>query len=357
MATIDQRPDLKQISLIVSLTVAIFLSGVFVFLTPLPLIYLSLKGARVSLRYSLITVFLLLVALYTLLVPTLNGFYAENPQWIWLLPIPAIEFYTSLGSVMTLLAGLSYFVFFMAVSFIVAHLLEKSPATLHDLAVSVMMLIIAIFLLYGLFALFSMEEPWQPLYDYFDHAYQEFLSLQATNQDLPEFQLTFLKEHRAKFVEYSVNLMPAVVVCTVVFIVLLNLIVARRVFFALIPLTAQGAMNRWSYPFFGVWVVIACIALLLVNYYTINLKAFHFVSANLLIVSGFLYLIQGLVIVSYYLQTKQVRPFSRALIYASFLLLFQVAIFLLLGLGFFDSWFDFRRITKAKSGVDNGVDS
>ncbi len=102
-------------------------------------------------------------------------------------------------------------------------------------------------------------------------------------------------------------------------------------------------LKKWKAPEFLVWVVIAfgfCAALPFSPVRTIGI--------NGLMVLALIYFFAGLSIVAYWFDAKAVPPFFRLLTYL--LIAFQQYLGLLVvGLGFFDLWFDFRKLKKAQS--------
>lgn len=141
-----------------------------------------------------------------------------------------------------------------------------------------------------------------------------------------------------------VRLMPGFSLATSLLIAWLNVLVARRYFrtHRVVP-PDWPEWSRWKAPEKLVWAVIgAGFSLLMVD------GGMRIVSLNILIVLGTVYLLQGLAIVAYYADKWKIPKFLRALIYG-FLLLQQFATLGAILMGFFDMWFDFRRIAPKPS--------
>ncbi len=103
-------------------------------------------------------------------------------------------------------------------------------------------------------------------------------------------------------------------------------------------LPALGRLNVWQAPESLVWGVIACGLFLLLPF-----QAPRVIALNIVIVVMMVYLFQGFAIISFYFDKKKVPLFIRVLVYGAvaiqqFLLLFVI------GLGFFDTWLNLRRI-------------
>jgi uncharacterized protein YybS (DUF2232 family) len=72
------------------------------------------------------------------------------------------------------------------------------------------------------------------------------------------------------------------------------------------------------------------------------LKAF---AANFLLVIAVCYFFQGLAIVAYFFNKNSVPRFVRGIVYI-FIVFQQIFTLLVVGLGLFDLWADFRRLKK-----------
>ena len=89
-----------------------------------------------------------------------------------------------------------------------------------------------------------------------------------------------------------------------------------------------------------VWGAIASGVLLLLP----NLAA-KTVGLNGLAVLTIVYFFQGMAIVAYFLQKKQVPRIARVVLYG-LIALQQILMLAVAGVGFFDTWFNFRKIGK-----------
>lgn len=103
-------------------------------------------------------------------------------------------------------------------------------------------------------------------------------------------------------------------------------------------------LSIWQTPDAMVWVVAASIALLLLPSQTMKL-----ISLNALVVLVVIYFFQGIAVVSFYFEKKEIPLVFRLLVYAviavqQFLLLIVAAV------GFLDVWADFRRLGASPPG-------
>lgn len=103
----------------------------------------------------------------------------------------------------------------------------------------------------------------------------------------------------------------------------------------------------WRSPEPLVWVLIAGGLLLLLKG-----EWARTMGLNLLIVSGGVYLFQGIAILSFYFKKMETPLILR--IFGYLLVLFQqIFTILVIGFGLFDLWFDFRRLEKGGLDADN----
>src|SRR3990167_2557156 len=72
------------------LTLALYFSGLFVFLTPLPFVYLIFKRGEVAFYQPVIVAFAMVACVYILGLTFLANLYDKYPGLVWLLPIPSL---------------------------------------------------------------------------------------------------------------------------------------------------------------------------------------------------------------------------------------------------------------------------
>lgn len=159
---------------------------------------------------------------------------------------------------------------------------------------------------------------------------------------LPQDSLTMLKEQAPQIVEMMLRLLPALLLLSFAFIALLNIIYLGRRFperrgdwFAL------QFLREWKAPEPLVWGLIACGFVLFLS----GVGLLGVVALNLLLVIGACYFGQGLAVIAYFFNKNNVPRFLRGLTYI--LIIFQqIFTLLVVGLGLFDLWGDFRRLSK-----------
>ena len=184
------------------------------------------------------------------------------------------------------------------------------------------------------------EEPWHLVEDYIGRNIQESIQFYA-QLDIPADQIDLIKGNFKQITNFLANIFPSLVLVSASFIVWLNILAAREIF----QRTGMwypdfGDLSRWKAPERLIWLLIAAGGILLVP-----VSLARIVSLNLVIVCLFVYLLQGLSIISFLFKTKNVHRSFRILCY--FLIFVQQYIILLLvAVGVFDLWVDFRKFIK-----------
>ncbi|MGH7855145.1 MAG: DUF2232 domain-containing protein [Candidatus Binatia bacterium] len=159
---------------------------------------------------------------------------------------------------------------------------------------------------------------------------------------LPQDSLTMLKEQAPQIVEMMLRLLPALLLLSFAFIVLINILYLGRRFpdrrgdwFSL------QFLREWKAPEPLVWGLIACGFVLFLP--GVGLPGA--VALNFLLVIGACYFGQGLAVIAFFFNKNNVPRFLRGLTYI--LIIFQqIFTLLVVGLGLFDLWGDFRRLGK-----------
>ena len=156
-----------------------------------------------------------------------------------------------------------------------------------------------------------------------------------------EDQIQFLESALPVIQSVLVGIMPALAASSTLMVIWVSLLTARAVFqrFGL-PFPDYGALDHWKAPEPLVWGVIAAGVLLLVP----NFPA-RTVGLNGLLVFMVVYFFQGIAIVAFYFRKKQLPRVARMLFYG-IIGVQQVVMLAVIGVGFFDTWFNFRKLEK-----------
>jgi uncharacterized protein YybS (DUF2232 family) len=159
--------------------------------------------------------------------------------------------------------------------------------------------------------------------------------------DLPPEQADILKENARGITHFLAMIYPALVLAAFSFTVWVNVLSARYFFDRNgVSYPSFGDLTCWKAPDKTVWFFIAggLIALL-------SAGDLIYIGLNLLVICTFVYLMQGLSIIGFLFKQKKVPPFAAFIFY--FLIFIQQYILLLVvAVGLFDLWVDFRKYIK-----------
>lgn len=322
------------------LTMAFFFSGFFIVLTPLPILYvLTRRGNKAWIEF-LFPVFALVGAVYVFAVPTLHHFYSSNPAWSWLLSVPGIGFLDSASLQAVTLFGFGALSFYTVIAFAV----HRKKNVLLTVAISYLIGIAG----FQFYALTHGSSASDLVAGYVQKMLADFLAIQQAGK-APLEQIALVKENSAGFSFLCSLLFPSLFFNSLLFVLIVNFALGRRLLVLLGKKTDGLKLNEWKVPFEGVWLTIAAIGLGLANTYFLKSNLALALAANFLVILAFIYTLQGLGILSFFLEEKKVRPFGRFFLYSFIFILFQPFILLITGFGFFDSWADLRsKIRVAK---------
>jgi len=164
------------------------------------------------------------------------------------------------------------------------------------------------------------------------------------NMGVSEENIAILSSSLKKIQYALVRIIPAMVIATTIFISWTNLLLARPI------LTGKklfypdfGLLNLWRPPEQLVWGVIASGGMLL-----LPSGAIKMLGLNGIIVFMTIYFFGGIAIVAYFFDKKKFPRLLRTFLY-SLIALQQFVLLFVIGVGFFDTWLNFRKIGIKKS--------
>jgi uncharacterized protein YybS (DUF2232 family) len=144
-----------------------------------------------------------------------------------------------------------------------------------------------------------------------------------------------------KIQDALVKIIPALVSVSTLFVAWTSILLARPV------LTRRslfypdfGRLNQWQAPEYLVWGVIGCGLALFIPSASIKI-----IGLNGLLILLSVYFFQGIAIVSYYFDRRKLPRMIRIFLY-TLIAVQQLVLLVVIGLGFFDLWFNFRKLGK-----------
>jgi len=137
--------------------------------------------------------------------------------------------------------------------------------------------------------------------------------------------------------------LPGMFIVSYMTTVWLNILIIKKLLARIgITLKNMENLNRFKAPDVLVWVVIAMGLLL-----ALPVGAAKYVGINCLIILMLVYFFQGIAIISFYFQKKGSPTFLKVFCYG--LIAVQIYfLILVIGLGFFDNWINFRKLEFQK---------
>ena len=144
-----------------------------------------------------------------------------------------------------------------------------------------------------------------------------------------------------------VRILPALAAVSTLFVAWTNLIAAR-------PIMARrglvvpdfGRLNRWQAPEHLIWGVIGCGLVMFVP-----LTGVRLMGVNGLLVLLTIYFFQGIAVVSFFFEKKKLPRTVRIVLY-TMIAFQQLLLLVVIGIGLFDMWVNFRKIDPAKREPD-----
>jgi len=155
---------------------------------------------------------------------------------------------------------------------------------------------------------------------------------------IPEDTLQMLSDSLDTIHYGMVRILPALTASVLLFFTWSVLLMAKPLIKAgKLPWPDFGSLTLWKVPEILVWGVIGCGLMLMLPYTEMRI-----IALNGLIVLMTLYFFGGIAIVAFYFEKKQFSPMLKAFFY-TMIALWHMALILVIGLGFFDMWLNFRK--------------
>jgi len=166
--------------------------------------------------------------------------------------------------------------------------------------------------------------------------------------DISSEQLTLIKDHAGQIAALLTRIFPGMFLVGASLFISLNIFAARRLFHKHgLHYPEFGDLTRWKAPEKMIWLFIGAGGMLLVEE-----GAVKYTGLNLLITCLFIYLCAGLSVIGYFFKVKRTPVFFKVLFYV-LIVIQQYLLLLVMALGLFDLWADFRK--RIKPAQDPGV--
>jgi len=194
---------------------------------------------------------------------------------------------------------------------------------------------ICFYFIYGGFAL--SVNPWQIVEKYIAATIEENVKLYS-QLPLNAEDINFIKDNKKNIIDGFTQIFPSLIIISSTLIIWINFLLGKQILGkAGITWPKFTELTRWKCPEYIIWIFIISGGLFFVPHKDIN-----FFSLNIFLVTCFIYFLQGLAIVSFFFQNKNVPLFLRYLFYF-FIAVQQMLMIPIVAVGLFDIWIDFRK--------------
>ena len=156
--------------------------------------------------------------------------------------------------------------------------------------------------------------------------------------------LRLIQDSLSKIQYVLVRIIPALTIASTLLVIWINILVSKALLkgrFRLHP--DYEKLNQWQAPDFLVWTVIGCGLLMLFPAGAAKLFGVH-----ILLIAMTIYFFQGMGIVSFFFARWKLPRFLKIPLY-SLIALQQLVLIAVIGIGLFDTWFNFRKLKKIKA--------
>jgi len=156
-----------------------------------------------------------------------------------------------------------------------------------------------------------------------------------------------MKEGKTGIIHLFVRIFPALCVMASLLTIWGNAIWGNRLLYkAGKALPRLSALSRWKAPNRLVWIFLAAGGLSFMPQTSIR-----YAGINIFLVASFGYFLQGLAIVSFFFQTRNISPYFRWIFYF-FIAIQQMLMIAIATMGFADLWIDFRKYLQKPPSTD-----
>ena len=302
-------------------TALVYFSGLLLFLTPLPLFYLSWNAKKREWFFGFFFAFAAGFLFNFVILP-------EN------LSLSASEIFLNF----------CYYSYYLCMAFVLSlgvwnrWRLEKMGGV-STFTISALAVIGALFIqrfgfadIQGLFQSFLAES--SKMLD----------QMVASQPQEKQAEMLFLAAQTKEWLALLPKLFPSIVFVATLLTVILNIGIPRLLYRASKPMKWVGDFKRLQIPPVALWALITGGALYFLDAYYIHVAWLKIAAVNLAIASACVYFLQGLSIMAFFL--KRYSLLFRFGIYGLLILFFQMVGLVVVGLGLADTWIDFRKLQK-----------
>lgn len=323
------------------IAVCLYISGLLVILTPLPLVYVSATAGRKNGIFSAALAFILVSALYI-------AAFLVAPIAI---PLPGLALTSHFSSWAIQIFGGGYFLFFIVIALVLGEAVRSHWGLLRG-GGTALVAGLALSLLVAVAIHFSgAAHLLAGIRSYLEYMVSEIARLQQA-AGVSNVQTALLSEHGPEVASFVFYIIPSLIFVFALVAVVVNLLFSRR--FIRMPHLFSG--HAWDVAAFRIsdvviWAVIAAACVFFAGRYVIHTEWLEFLGINAIIGLAAVYFFQGLAVTAFFLRRIKM-PLLRIAAYIFIILFFQTVGILVVGFGLADVWVDFRRRAHKVHTVD-----
>jgi uncharacterized protein YybS (DUF2232 family) len=277
------------------------------------------------------------------------------------IPVPILVYYRrlgpSLGRAIAIIAVITFLLMTTALSIpfnsiviiqfalmgmLMAEAFEREKSVEKSILVPSFSLFVIGLVLVILHSAINHTTPQLVLHQYFSQTLNDTLELYRV-MGISEEQIQKMQKAASPIIAVFIRIAPALLLGMTSIIVWINILICKKIFPRWgLSFPDFGDLTHWKSPESLVWLLIACGIGLLIPH-----KFLNTVSLNGLLIMLLIYFFQGMGIVAYFFRVYRISPVIRIVGYI-LITIQQFILILVVALGLFDLWFDFRRISQSR---------
>lgn len=301
---------IKRLLIAVAVTIALFKSGIFVFATPVPALYLFVRyGRREGWQ-----------ALAALMIVAAGAFLAGHAG--------KFEFL--------------YFCYFWLIGLFLGEGLARRAGIFGLSGMAIASALAVMGLIFVQLYLGSYGNIIQGIRAFIMQGMDEAISLQSSVSALTPQQMAYLTAEKASIADFMLKIMPSGAVVFSLLVVSVTLLLTNAMTRKSGGMKYLGNVAVSELPFWPVWSAIAFGVAFLADSYVVHNEYLKFIAINGIFCCAGFFFIQGCFVISFWMQRFK-SPFLRLAVYGLIVAFMQFMGLVLIALGLSDNWVGFRK--------------
>ncbi|MBN1283252.1 MAG: DUF2232 domain-containing protein [Proteobacteria bacterium] len=319
-----------------AIAIALYFSGLFTLLAPIPVLYVYVTRGRAAGLTSALASGLIVVLSYIFLMPAAAS--GDGLLAYVLMPGQGLDVY--LPSDVIAVGGIGYFAFYLAIAIALGEgslrrwELLKWGGAAFVAGIAVIAIVAAASIHLGAAGVI------EGLRSYLAAVVGGVARMREQGGEAGA-QMAFLADRAPDAAAFFVRMMPGIAVLFTSLTVAINIIVCRRVIKGSHAFSHVHNVARFRVPDLLIWGVIVSGAAFFLDSYALHSGVARDVALNVLIALGAIYFLQGMAVIIYFVQGIK-APLLRGLAYVAMVLFLQTVSLGLLAVGIADVWANFR---------------